>query len=325
MRVLPPAEPRKWRDRVLPCLWAVLVGCNVALAQVFTVDDVPQPSMSFGSEASGMVIGERMNLDMARENLEQATWNQNNGYTIENGWCTTTPSVGAAQAEYESQVFQYNAALNAAEQELARRREEEDRLRREREEEDRRWTEPIRSSSFEPATINGGVSVPCVQRIERSDVAEKTYLYGVGTEEPRVVTKAEWEAIRAAERVRYQSGTQMRKPQAVTDERAPMPESRIWTDHKGQQFSAKWVEVNPECSRFVLVSDKTGKRINAVYRKFSEADKKFLRDQVSRYEVEGYVVHNGWWYKAQKKSRRSGSHADDSYNPDIDLEEVEGR
>ena len=82
---------------------------------------------------------------------------------------------------------------------------------------------------------------------------------------------------------------------------APMPPVRIWHDHKGGEIRAFWIGVSEDGDKIVLKTEKTGKTINAARHKFSEEDRKYLRDEFSRLRAKGYEIHDGWWYRSKRR------------------------
>lgn len=74
-----------------------------------------------------------------------------------------------------------------------------------------------------------------------------------------------------------------------------MPPERIWTDHKGGKIKARWECMTEDGNKLVLVTN-SGRRINAVFSKFSVEDQEFVQGVLSDYRKKGYVLYKGKWY-----------------------------
>ena len=75
------------------------------------------------------------------------------------------------------------------------------------------------------------------------------------------------------------SSPEIAPPPAVSKTSAAVGEAaafRVWHDHKGQPIEAKWLETTEDGKR-VILETKSGKRIRAVLRKLSEADREYVR------------------------------------------------
>ena len=242
------------------------------------VADVP-----ISLDTYNMTLPERMEMESSWMNLMNAQ-----------GWGNEQ----WARSEYEGKVMQYNIAENSARVEI------EERQRRDLEEERLRQN------------MDGLLMNKLVPGLQSGDDMTGTRVQVGYNRDPlpqdvRRLTDAEVRAIQIAEQERQKHEESERKAReeyertrpseimmtTIVPNRAPMPKSRIWTDRKGKSFSAKWVGINSDYTRYVLVSDRTGNVINAIYGKFSDEDQKYLEDEVNRYLSEGYVVHNGWWYR----------------------------
>lgn len=59
----------------------------------------------------------------------------------------------------------------------------------------------------------------------------------------------------------------------------PAPEMRVWHDHRGTPVKARWISTIDD-ERIILETD-DGRRIRALIRKFSEADRRYIEDRLS--------------------------------------------
>ena len=72
----------------------------------------------------------------------------------------------------------------------------------------------------------------------------------------------------------------------VTAEPAPVPtkpepQLRLWHDHKGGVIKAKWIDTAKDGKSITLETEK-GRRIRAVLHKFSDADRRYIEDNLKR-------------------------------------------
>ena len=263
-------------DRIMKLLLYRQIAMRMFLSSIAVVVFVQQGNAQLDLNF------ERQSLNSARETFSQAQ-------------LTSPPSVvDQYRAGYEDDKFQYEIAVQC---EKVRR--EEEAIERKRLEDEWRM-----NALMPPLSLSW-----------RDSSGDLRYYVPRYVESPRMPTEEEIRMIHAAERERREREVAERKVREeyerarpsvvqittiipVPESRAPMPGSRIWTDHRGKQFSAKWVGISSDYARFVLVSDKTGKRVNAVYWKFSKQDQEYLTEEVNRYLSAGYVVHDGWWCNA---------------------------
>lgn len=105
---------------------------------------------------------------------------------------------------------------------------------------------------------------------------------------------------------------------------APKPQSRIWTDYKGGRVSARLVSVSDDETTFSLVSDKTGKTIQAKFYKLSKDDQAYLRSEAKSYKQAGYVLKNGWWVKYQTNGQQNIKTARTAPRTDRSVVNLEG-
>lgn len=59
----------------------------------------------------------------------------------------------------------------------------------------------------------------------------------------------------------------------------PEPQFRLWHDHKGGVIKAKWIDTAKDGKSITLETEK-GRRIRAVLHKFSEADRRYIKDNL---------------------------------------------
>ena len=80
--------------------------------------------------------------------------------------------------------------------------------------------------------------------------------------------------------------TQVEAPQVdVPQAEAPQvarpaePEFRLWTDHNGKKIKARWLATDNDGEHITLETP-SGKKINAVLRKFSAEDRAYIQSQL---------------------------------------------
>lgn len=61
----------------------------------------------------------------------------------------------------------------------------------------------------------------------------------------------------------------------------PEPQFRLWHDHKGGVIKAKWIDTAKDGKSITLETEK-GRRIRAVLHKFSDADRRYIEDNLKR-------------------------------------------
>ena len=59
----------------------------------------------------------------------------------------------------------------------------------------------------------------------------------------------------------------------------PEPQFRLWHDHKGGVIKAKWIDTAKDGKSITLETEK-GRRIRAVLHKFSDADRRYIEDNL---------------------------------------------
>ena len=57
------------------------------------------------------------------------------------------------------------------------------------------------------------------------------------------------------------------------------PEFRMWTDHNGKKIKARWLATDDDGEHITLETP-SGKKINAVLRKFSAEDRAYIQSQL---------------------------------------------
>ena len=69
---------------------------------------------------------------------------------------------------------------------------------------------------------------------------------------------------------------QVAAPQAT---RPAEPEFRMWTDHNGKKIKARWL-ASADDGEHITLETPSGKKINAVLRKFSAEDRAYIQSQL---------------------------------------------
>jgi len=71
---------------------------------------------------------------------------------------------------------------------------------------------------------------------------------------------------------------------------------RTWTDYNDRKIVARWVGISADREGITIVN-RSGKRIDAVLRKFSQADRAYIKGELVRHAELGEIMQDGQWVK----------------------------